>query len=189
MSTSPDTDRDPLLDERRNKTAWLLLPPLLLLFVTLVMVFVVFFDSRAVEGDSMLPTLRHGDRLLVTKDYEDAVRGDIVVVEIERAGRRTTFLKRVAALPGDEVVVEGDRVWVNGRESAPVPIIVGDSGAPMHTVEVPEDTLVVLGDNRPISLDSRFIGVIEIDKVLGRAVAIYAPFYRLRFVDVPGDRD
>jgi len=115
----------------------------------------------AVIGPSMQPTLAPGDRVLVRRTGLSDIRtGQIVVIEKPRedgvwaarrrpAGPREWMIKRVAAVPGD------------ARPQA----MPGGAGP-----VVPAGRLVVLGDNPARSLDSRQIGFIPADRVLGVVV-------------------
>lgn len=153
-----------------------------LLFGTLYVV----FRFVQVDGDSMLPVLRDGDRVLLTRSYdlEVARRGDIVSLTVPDRGRPVTALKRVIALPGDEVSATGDSVAVNGAPSTAAPDpIVGPDQRVYGTGTIPEGHLFVLGDNRPVSLDSRFVGPLPVTTVRGKAVAIIWPPSRIRLID------
>jgi signal peptidase I len=118
----------------------------------------------SVTGQSMEPTLTAGDRVVVRRTRLRSVRtGQIVVVETPTAGRewrlepagrdlkRDWMIKRVAAVPG-EPLPDG------------LPAAIADSAA------VPDGTLVVLGDNPPMSLDSRHLGYIPGERLLGVVV-------------------
>lgn len=173
-------------DDRR---AALLIPPLAALLLVLVLVFFVWFDTSAVDGDSMLPTFRDQDHLLVTRGYEDPVRGDLVAATAVRSTGSVGVIKRVVALAGDEVVVDGDRVWVNGSPALPADAIIGERTRVQETTIVPEGMVYLLGDNRPVSLDSRFEGPFALSDIRGRIVAVYSPVTRLRFVDAAAGAD
>ena len=131
-----------------------------------------------VDGESMLPTLAHGDRLLVNKlvyRFRQPVPGEVVVVaDPAHPGRH--LVKRVIAVAGEEVEVQGDAVWVNGRlldEPYTHPDSPGTYSAGPLTV--PEGYVWVMGDNRGASLDSRLIGPLPVQRVEGRAVALFWP--------------
>lgn len=117
-----------------------------------------------VRGLSMQPTLNAGDRLLIRRVSADRLRtGQIVVIERPdqdgaSAGRPRNWppaghdwlIKRLAALPGE-----------------PTPALVLTATAPGAEPVVPAGKLVVLGDNLPCSLDSRLLGYIAAERVLG----------------------
>jgi signal peptidase I len=104
-----------------------------------------------VQGDSMAPTLRNGDRVLVRRTRLEALnRGDLVVFRRPREPARSWMVKRVLAAPGDPMPrAELPNLW-SYRDAV-----------------VPEDHLVVLGDNASVSYDSRQFGFIHGAAVLG----------------------
>lgn len=169
--------------ERRYAIA---LVPLTAAVVTLLLVFFVFFRYTAVSGDSMKPALLTQDRLLLTKGYDAPHRGDIVVFLLKENGAEVEVVKRVVGLPGDTVETRGDLAWVNGKpEPAGYRVIVGDGDRLVGPLTVPKGDIFVLGDNRHVSLDSRYVGPIPLSSVIGRAVAVFAPVTRLRELSTP----
>ena len=107
----------------------------------------------AVVGRSMEPTLRDGDRILVLPAWTGLRRrlrvGDLVVLR-DPSGPRLV-VKRLAALPGGQAVVDGQP-----------PLQAGDG-------------VIVLGDNAPASTDSKTYGAVDLRSVRGRAWYRYAP--------------
>lgn len=102
---------------------------------------------------SMAPSLRPGDRLLTwpVRDPSRLRRGDVVVIDSLELRQRV--VKRVLGLPGEQVVVTAKGVWVDGGHlDEPWPTILGGLE---RSFDVPQHTLLVLGDNRPASSDSR----------------------------------
>jgi signal peptidase I len=86
------------------------------------------------------------------------------------------FVKRVIGLPGDEILIEGGQVYVNG-EALDEPYVVYDDGSDFGPVTVPDGHLFFLGDNRPNSSDSRrSLGFVPLDHVVGRSTVIIWPF-------------
>lgn len=149
----------------------------------LVSTFYVVFTTTRVSGPSMEPALYHGDRLLLTRSYDDPRRGDIVSATVpDEAGRPTGVIKRVVALPGDTVELVGDSAYVNGALSAGSPAGAGE-GVRTPPLVVPEGSVYLLGDNRPVSYDSRILGPVSLRSVEGVAVAIIAPIHRFSIMD------
>jgi len=160
----------------------------ILAFVTLLFVFVVRLVG--VDGTSMLPTLHHGDFLLLESNFlydaDDIEYGDIVVLNVpyywER--NRSLIVKRVIATEGQTVDInfETGDVYVDGvclQEDYILEKIRYSGGeyALEYPVVVPEGHIFVLGDNRNGSADSRlsYVGMIDERCVLGKAWAIAMP--------------
>lgn len=109
--------------------------------------------SAQVESDSMLPGLAPGQRLLARRGVGSVpARGDVVVVRSAELGR--SVVKRVVGLPGErvEIGVRGE-VVVDGRPLAEP--YVARPGGPAGRFTVPRGHLLLLGDNRVASSDSR----------------------------------
>jgi signal peptidase I len=170
-------------EARSHTVARFLLIPLTVLLLVVLAVFFVLYDSSEVVGDSMAPNYLPQERLLVTKSYYTPQRGDIVAGDFRREdGTSTSFLKRVVAIPGDEVLFSGDDIWVNGVFAAYPGVVTLGPASDVITVEVPAGEVFLAGDNRPISLDSRFYGTVPMGWIRGKAVAVFAPIDRLRLV-------
>jgi len=141
-----------------------------------------------VDGDSMLNTLHHGDTLLmVNAFYGEPQYGDIVVVQ---QGESAPLIKRVIAKAGDTIEVDpiDEEVYVNGEVlDEPylvfsTPALYGFTGPYV----VPEDSVFVMGDNRPNSHDSRDldgIGAVREDDIMGKAVFRVFPFTDMGVVE------
>jgi signal peptidase I len=144
----------------------------------------IVFTVVRVDGDSMAPVLLDEDRALVTKRYSNPRRGDIISLAMLDSGTSQGALKRVIGLPGDTVEVVGDVAYVNGQPSESAPdAVIGPDATLFEAIEVPEGAVYVLGDNRPVSLDSRFVGVIPLAQVQGKVVAIISPVTRFHVID------
>ncbi len=133
----------------------------------------------------MTPTLHSGDRLLLTKSYPNPIRDDIVVVHFrDRTGREHDVVKRVIGLPGDTIQVKNDVAWVNGSiEPSHRGIIDPSTPESFPPVKVPAGQIYIMGDNRIVSLDSRYLGTVPIADVQGKVEAIWAPIDRIQRVN------
>lgn len=171
---------------RSARLALVLLGPLTAILLALVLVFFVFFDTTTVDGPSMYPTLWDHDYVLVTKGLATVQRGDVVVLKVAYKGKAEEWVKRIVALGGDRVTVAGNLLTVNGRGEQ-FPHMIIDSGAtvPAENLVVPSGQIYVAGDNRDVSLDSRFVGTFPATSIHGRVVAIYAPVSRIGLVPEP----
>ena len=149
--------------------------------VALVLALIInqfLFAMVQVEGSSMLPTLETKERLVITKLFYKPKAKDIVVVESDDLQKY--IIKRVIAVPGDVVDYDAQnfRITING-EAIDEPYILEEAyggGAVNYPVTVPEDHVFVMGDNRNNSNDSRNLGMISYDDVVGRAALRITPF-------------
>ncbi|HEX7832523.1 MAG TPA: signal peptidase I [Thermoanaerobaculia bacterium] len=181
----------------------------------------VLADWNDVPTGSMKPTIQEGDRVVVNKlaydlkvpfttinivKWDDPHRGDIVVLFSPVDGVR--LVKRVVAVPGDNVEMRENQLYVNGKpaKQSPIALVSSDAGAAyvldedldghnhkvmltpeipavrsFATVKVPPGKYFVLGDNRDNSNDSRFIGFIERRRIVGEAVAVAFSLDRSRW--------
>ena len=147
------------------------------IIVSSIMIIAVLFTFAfrlvQVVGSSMNDTLTDGDWVLVTPYYTEPKYGDIVIGTKETAAEKT-LIKRVIAVGGDEVIVdEYDDVTVNGvalQEDAYTLKNGERHGNLTYPVTVPEGCVMMMGDNRCGSWDSRFseIGFQEYDYLLGK---------------------
>lgn len=135
-----------------------------------------------VAGDSMSPTLETGDIVLVTRwDYKTAspARGDVVQAEI--SGRHGAYLKRIIGLPGETLEITGGSVHINGQ-----PLREFYASAPDDEISVTlaDDEYFLMGDNRPVSYDSREedFGAVSAASFLGRVRAVLWPLNRIGFI-------
>jgi signal peptidase I len=181
-----DPEREAARQALSQRLAVGLVVPLALLLAAVVLVFFVLFGTSTIVGPSMYPTLHDHDFVLLTKGLPTPKRGDVVILNVLEKGRRVEWVKRVVAIGGDTVDVSGDIVTVNGApESFPHAIINSGETTPVEHVVVATGQLFVMGDNRGISEDSRYVGTFPASSVRGKVVAIYAPIGRVGLVPGP----
>ena len=177
---------DPSPSERKSKS-WLreLVESILPALVIVLVVNVFLAQATRVEGQSMEPNLYNNERLIIEKvtyRFREPQRGDIVVL---RPPQRSTvpLIKRVIGLPGDTVEIHDNRVYVNGEPLREDYLDQPTKGL-MPPRLVPEGFVLVLGDNRRASNDSRAFGMIAEDDIIGRAWFRYWPLDRAGFLTV-----
>lgn len=145
-----------------------------------------FFEAFKIPSGAMRPTIEINDHIIVSKFGEavsEVKRNDIVVFTLpddpttpEIDESRTRLIKRVIALPGDSIEVEGTSVILNDeplQESFVVWSRNGRKDFPRQTV--PLQSVFLLGDNRDESKDSRYYDspFVPIENILGRAEYVY----------------
>ena len=145
--------------------------------------FIIFlYQPVKVEGTSMLPGLEDQERIFINKfvyRWEPISRGDIVVFRYPHDPSKS-YIKRVIGVPGDRVVIDRGRVYVNGYllKETYVPQQFFDYRSYPEMI-VPKDSYFVLGDHRSMSSDSRDFGPVDQSFITGKAVFIYWPMEKL----------
>lgn len=147
----------------------------LLIYVLIALFFRFFiFNITVVDGESMLPTLHNGDKLITEKIslyFKNVNKGDIVVVHApDRSGQN--YIKRVIGVAGDHVEIVDAKLYINGELQNEDYINGKDTFAytDVTSWDIKEGQVFVLGDNRNASNDSRSFGPIEIGEVVGISV-------------------
>ena len=146
--------------------------------------FIILFlyQPVKVEGTSMLPGLQDQERIFINKfvyRFESVARGDVVVFRYPRDPAKS-YIKRVIGVPGDHILIERGRVYVNGRhlteDYVPRDFVDGRS---YPELVVSDHSYYVLGDHRSMSNDSREFGPVDESFIYGKAVFVYWPVDRL----------
>lgn len=174
--------------------AWEWIKALLIAGILVVVIRWLIFAPFIVDGESMEPNFETQERLIVNKilyKFRKPQRGEVIVFH---ATAEKDYIKRVIALPGEKVKVEGDQVFINGelleqdylKEAIEKAHKAGHNYNTRNFPEtvVPEGTIFVMGDNRRNSEDSRSpnVGFIPYERVVGRADLIFWPLGKISLV-------
>ena len=174
-----------------------------LIVVALIIALIVrkfFFSPIIVDGPSMQPTLYDQDKMIVNKfiyNIKDPERFDIVIFH---ANNEKDFIKRVIGLPGEHVKIEDNILYIDGKEveqtfieslkedEVVYPLFTND-----FTLErlkgnydvIPDKHVLVLGDNRNNSTDSRSssLGLVHMDQIVGKTNFVFWPLERIQIVN------
>lgn len=154
-----------------------------------------FFAPIVVDGESMMPTLLNHERIMLNKfgtDIDSIHRFDVVVFH---ATETRDYIKRVIGLPGDHIEYRNDTLYINGKKYDEPYLDKYKAlmhGEPLTTdfkleeltgeKTVPEGQLFLMGDNRQNSSDSREIGTIPVERIVGKANFVYWPVNEIKFV-------
>lgn len=172
-------------------------------FVVSAIVILLFVNFVAhpvrVDGKSMYPTLKDGEFGFTNVGgvlFNGVERGDIVVVTMEENGQKTHWVKRVIGMPGDTVSCVNDIVFINGkvldetqyidpdyRQSCvdkfgyfnKVPNADNTDVQDFEEVKLGEDEYYVMGDNRPYSKDSRYVGPVKKSQLFAKKMLVLLP--------------
>ena len=152
--------------------------------------FIRFFIAAPyiVSGASMEPNFHDWQYLIVdrlTYDFKEPERGDIIIFDLPSDGGRA-LIKRVIGLPGDTVILTGQKVTISNAEH-PEGFTLGEpyldpknlTGRNDMTVELGEGEYFVLGDNRRVSSDSRIWGTLPRKDIVGRVILRLYPLDKL----------
>lgn len=156
---------------------------IVIIILLFVMVYVVSITQ--VVGNSMDPTLKNQEVLILNKAkyrFFDVKRGDIISFTYEDT---KYLIKRVIGLPGDKIKIKDNQLYINGKiydEPYLKNVETEDFDiATLGTTEVPEEKYFVLGDNRGNSLDSRKIGFVDQEDIIGEVAIRIWPVNHFRF--------
>lgn len=172
-------------------------------FVVSAVVILLFVNFVAhpvrVDGRSMYPTLKDGEFGFTNVGgvlLNGVKRGDIVVVTMEEKGQKTHWVKRVIGMPGDTISCVNDIVFINGkvldetqyidpdyRQSCvdqfgyfnKVPNADNTDVQDFEEVKLGDDEYYVMGDNRPYSKDSRYVGPVKKSQLFAKKMLVLLP--------------
>ncbi|MCA1055809.1 signal peptidase I [Rossellomorea aquimaris] len=176
-----------------KKEKWEWMKAVVIAFVLVFVIRTFLVTPIIVDGASMNTTLLDKDRMIVNK-IDKPERFDIVVFH---ANENEDYIKRVIGLPGDRIEYKDDTLYVNGKafdepylEKQKQEILDGKPLTPSFSLEdtavgqqtVPEGHIFVMGDNRRYSKDSRLIGAVPLEEVVGTTNIVYWPIKEAKVI-------
>lgn len=167
-------------------------------YILFILIRTFLFFPFEVVGDSMVPTLESGDRLILNR-LGELDRFDVVVFpapDVDTADEE--YVKRIIGIPGDEITYYKDDLFINGQlveEHYLEPLKEADSASQVTndfslldipgstSAVVPPESYFVLGDNRQVSKDSRMFGFVAADEIEGTSSLRIWPFDKIGFLE------
>lgn len=143
--------------------------PYIVIILAVILIRTFIITPVIVVGDSMVPTLKEDQILLLNKinyTFSDIERYDVVVIKVGK----NEIIKRVIGLPGETIEYRNNVLYIDGHETT--------NNYQFETADftlesicdcdkIPNDKYLVLGDNRAVSSDSRIMGLIDKKDILG----------------------
>lgn len=155
----------------------------------LAAVVISFVRPTIVKQTSMQDTLNPNDYIIMYRRAysgdKEPKRGDIVIFKSElqdENGKNKLLIKRVIGLPGDKITINDGKVYINDKEYDESYLKDGYTTGSVNNFKVPKGEYFVMGDNRVVSIDSRYseVGCVKKDAIKGRAVLRLFPFTKIR---------
>lgn len=182
--------------EKEKNELWEWTKALLIAFAIAAFIRYFLFTPIVVDGDSMMPTLEDGDRMVVNKIGYTIGNPDRFDIVVFHAPEQKDYIKRIIGLPGDYVEYINDQLYINGEAIAEpyldqykAEIIEGTLTGDFSLQDInpsldviPEGYVLVLGDNRRYSKDSRHIGLVEQKEIIGNTNLIFWPLNEIEIV-------
>lgn len=163
------------------------------LFITQLLLKYVIANEE-VFGPSMEPNFEQGDRLIAFR-HAKIKRNEVVIIKAPDAPGEF-YIKRIIGLPGDSVAVKNNDLYINGKKTSQPYLQKSfvdqylDNGLPFTTnftlqqllgvSRVPKGEYFVLGDNRPVSKDSRYFGFVKKSGIVGVVKLRYWPLNKFK---------
>lgn len=146
--------------------------PYVLVIIVVVLIRTFLVTPIKVNGTSMVDTLQHGDTMILNKigmKINGIKRFDIVVIKTSDS----YLIKRVIGLPGETIEYKDGKLYINDKEYKDP--YYKDNTLDFEKTKIPEGYYFVMGDNRGNSIDSRIIGSIKKEDILGTTKLIIFP--------------
>ncbi len=139
------------------------------------------FTFARVDGTSMLDTLHENNIMGVSRLHyrlNEPQRGEIITCNYPGEGNKL-FVKRIIGLPGETIEIREGTVYIDGEPIAETYLTRVDDQS-MDPITLAKDEIFVMGDNRPVSRDSRAVGPLTLDEIYGRVLFVAFPFNEIR---------
>ncbi|MCQ2547640.1 MAG: signal peptidase I [Clostridia bacterium] len=186
----PPKPEEPKKKKKSKGKAWL---RDIIIAVIIVAALLFFFRPVQNINQAMTPNFGDGDILIASRQTYKLLggfpsRGDVVAIKtgVDENGKNEVIVKRVIGLPGEHVEIKDGYVYINGSKlNEPYLAKEGETDAGLDgpsLYQVPAGKVFVMGDNRPLSIDSRnaAMGCIDVDDIVGQILVKVYPFKEIK---------
>ena len=159
------------------KKFWNSIKDYVYIIVAVVLIRTFLVTPAIVDGRSMDDTLKNNDLVIINKlvyRIKDINRFDVVVVKNDQD--KDKIIKRVIGLPNETIIYRNNKLYINNKE-VKTNIKFKDTEDFEYTTK--KNEYFVMGDNRPVSKDSRYLGAFNRKKILGRVSLRLFPFNKI----------
>ena len=179
MAKERQTERRRLEDEQKRNARKEVFSWVRMFATVIVVVFVLthfIIINAKVPSGSMENTIMTHDRLIGFRFaywFDEPQRGDIILFEYP-VDEKQTYIKRVIGLPGETVQIKKGKVYINGKKLKSdiygITKYIDEPGIAEEPLELGKDEYFCLGDNRPVSYDSRYeeVGPVHCSEIIGK---------------------
>jgi signal peptidase I len=162
--------------------------------VGIALLIIQVIRPTVVRETSMLPNFQDGNYLFVYrlayKGGKTPQKGDVIIFKSKLTtanGKPKMLIKRVIGMPGDKITIQDGKVWINGKEDKQSYTHDKETNSVKTNYVVPKNHYFCMGDNRLVSIDSRYasVGSVAKNKIVGKVVFRLFPFSEIGTIKNP----
>jgi signal peptidase I len=157
----------------------------LLLIIVITAAIKLSIDTRVIQEQSMLPGIKPSQLVMVNKlayVFGSPQRGDVIIFNYPYDTNQV-FIKRIIGVPGDTLVITPNSVTVNDHQLNEGSYISQPVNRQVRQCHLGREDYYVMGDNRPVSEDSRAWGVLNKKYIIGKVTFVYWPLNAIHGID------
>lgn len=191
MENPTEVKETAVIDKKKVAMEWV---RDIVIAVIIAVVIVQFIKPTIVKESSMEPNFYANNYLFINKMAykfdKTPKKGDVIVFKsnlLTETGKKKLLIKRVIGVPGDVIDIKDGKVYINGKEDDQSYTMSGETIGSIDGLTVPKGKLFCMGDNRDVSIDSRYeeVGCVSESKVVGKVVFRAFPFNKFGTIKNP----
>lgn len=192
MKNNTISEEEQIEDNRKELLLWV---KDILIAVLVAIIIMQFIKPTLVKESSMEPNFIENDYLFVNRQSYKLLggnpeRGDVIVFKshlTDSNGNQKLLIKRVIGVPGDVINIKDGEVFINDKQIDDDYTKERYTNGNIEDLRVPKDKYFCMGDNRTVSIDSRFpeVGFVDKDQIVGKVVFRAFPFKKAGTIKNP----